>query len=636
MIRGYNKGDDITLINTIYYKPTKMKDGKYSTGSLDIIYVDNKTKEKKLQHIDNPEYTYYMANEGVGVGYNRLYIEKDKVHPVTCKYNEIKKDIASRTNNLDWFYDNIRNGNYRENDRLFSIPHVFNADMDIEDWYRYQFDQLYTNTPVKPTKLYFDIEVDGINQRGAFPELGECPVNAMTLISEDTNTVYTLLLNNPNNKLIDEFKQMGDYNNRVKSFVRDSVGGWKNEIRFGLDKFEYKVAYFDEEIELIHTAFSIINHLKPDFALAWNIAFDLPYLIERIKVLGYTPESIICHPDFPVKECYYYIDKRADKFEERNDYAHISCYTVYLDQLISFASIRKGQRSIGSYKLDDIGYLVARIRKLDYSHITTQIAKLPYLNYMIFVLYNIMDTMVQKCIEHKVGDIDFIYNKSILSNTRYSKIHRQTVYLINIITQEFFNMGLIIGCNVNKRNEKVGFAGAFVANPQLISDTNKVRVNGAPVNLFRNLNDFDYKSLYPSEIAENNMAPDTQLGKVLFPNPIDPKENKFNNDYFDRSVWFIEDYVSHNRLDFCNRYLNLATYEEMYDDVIYYFTNVQNPQRSVFTDDSINGRRYMCHPVVKTEENNYRQMVYNVDNSKPRNMILHQERMPELPWKLAS
>lgn len=492
MIKGYNEGANITIINAIYHKPKKKENGRYDNGSIDIVYRDMDTNEKKVQHIDDPEYTYYMANEGVNVPYNRLYIEKNLVHEETCKFREIKQDIASKTGNIDYFWDNIRNGNSRENEKLFTIPTVFNADMNIEDYYRFKFDKLYQNNTYQPDKLYFDIEVDAINQRGDFPEMGECPINAITLVYEKTNTAYTLLLENYDNPLIDEFKKTKNLINQLKQFVIDNVGGIEKAEKFHIDKLEYKIAFFDEEIELIRTMFNIINTYKPDFAVAWNIAFDLPYIIERIKALGYRPEDIICHPDFKVKEAWYYIDTRADKFEERGDYAQISSYTVFLDQLITFASVRKGQRKLGGFSLDYIGNVIAGVRKLDYSHITTNIIRLPYKNYLVFVFYNIMDVIVQKCIEERVNDLNFVFVKAITNNTRYSKIHRQTVYLVNRGISDFYKMGLIMGCNINKSNEKVGFAGAFVADPKNLSDKPKIKINGKAINLCNNLNDFDY------------------------------------------------------------------------------------------------------------------------------------------------
>lgn len=628
MIRGYDQGANISLLNVIYHKPKKdIETGKYSTGSIDIIFKDLDTGEKKVQHIKDPKYTYYVAKDEFVPNYNLLYIEKEKTYPVTCKYRDLKKSIAEVTNNLNWYYDNLTNGNARANDQLFTIPSIFNADMNIEDYYRFQFSRMYKNDVFPIHLLYFDIEVDGINQRGDFPELGECPVNAITLIDDKGKNVYTLLLENPSNPLIEEFKHRNGIIQELKDFVRDKVGGWKNEIRYGLDKFKYNILFYEEEIQLIHAAFNIINTLKPDFALAWNIAFDLPYLIERIKKLGYNPEDIICHPDFEEKEAWYFVDPRADKFEERGDYSQVSSYTVYIDQLITFASRRKGQRQLSGFKLDYIGEKIAKVRKLDYSHITTDIAKLPYLDYYTFVFYNIMDTIVQKCIEMKVKDIDFLFNKSMMNNTRYSKAHRQTVYLINRGISEFDKKGLIMGCNVNKSNEKVGFAGAFVADPKNVSDKPKVKINGNPINICDNANDFDYKALYPSEIDENNMSAPTMLAKIIFNEPITKVENKFNNNYYDRSVWFIEDYISGNRLDFCNRYMNFGTYSEVYNDIIEYFTKVKDPIRGLQYYDSIDGMRYLCRKVVDNKAG--RVIAKVVDNTQPRIIATVQERMPE-------
>ena len=236
-IKGYRDGANITLLNVIYHKSIKMEDGKYTGDSIDIVFKDMDTMEKKIQHIKSPKYTYWMTNEGVPVDYCKLFIEKNNVHPIECDYTNIKKSIAENTNNLDFFYENIRSGNFRENDKLFSIPSVFNADMHIEDYYRWQFDRIYKNEPFVPEKLYFDIEVDGINAKGDFPEMGECPVNAITLIDEAYNNIYTLLLENYNNPLIEEFKNTPNLTTALKAFVQEKVGGVKKELKYGLDKF---------------------------------------------------------------------------------------------------------------------------------------------------------------------------------------------------------------------------------------------------------------------------------------------------------------------------------------------------------------------------------------------------------------
>lgn len=629
-IKGYPVGSDISLINTMYVKPKKDEEsGKYGPDYMIIVFKDNISGDIKFQEIKNPYYIYYKIKDGYTVDHNMLFIEKNKVFPVKCKYRDLKASIAEMTGNLDWYYETMR-VNYKEADKLFKIPSIFLADMNIEDFYRFEFSRLYTNEPYNPTKLYFDIEVDSIDIHGDFPEPGEAPVNAVTIIDEVSKGIYTLLLYNPQNKLIDEFMQNKNNASDLKEFVTNSVGGWKQYHRYGLDDYKYKIAFFDEEIKLISTIFKIINRSKPTYALAWNMAFDVPYLIARIQVLGYDPADIICHPDFNVKECYYFIDNRADKFEERGDYSHISSYTIYLDQLITFASRRKGQRAISSFKLDAVGEIMANVRKLDYSHITTNIAKLPYLDYHTFVFYNVMDTIVQLCIEKSVADIDFVCTKCLVTNTRIAKVHRQTTYLANVGIKSFYNnrsyndCGFIMGNNINKNNPKEGFPGAFVADPLNVSDKPKIKINDIAINILLNLIDMDYAALYPNIIDENNIAVNTMLGKVIFKKPIDSKEDRFHNNYFDRAQWFIEDLNSGNYLDFCARYLGLPTYGEMYELVIEYIKKLNYAVEYNRYIDYNSGKRIM-YDIIEDYKNKKRLMYDVIDNNKKplREMVMY-------------
>ena len=180
------------------------------------------------------------------------------------------------------------------------------------------------------------------------------------------------------------------------------------------------------------------------------------YIIERIKALGEEPADIMCDQNWPIRIVKHFIDqKNLSDFAERGDYTFISGTPTWLDQMIQFASRRKSKiGSFKSFKLDDIGKSTAKVKKLDYSHITNNIAMLPWLDFVTFTLYNIFDVIVQKCIEQKTQDLEYIFSKCLVNNTSYKKGHRQTVYLANRMAKEFDNMGYIIGNNVNKWNEK--------------------------------------------------------------------------------------------------------------------------------------------------------------------------------------
>ena len=456
MLSTRKTNDNLTIMNTMSSR-FQDEDEKVKEGLIKV-FKDCDTGEKYKEEIINPSYTYYIAKPDKRVGYNRLFIDKNDVYAITTDHKEIAKSIAKETGNKQFYYDNMNSGNKQEIQRLHAHRDVFRSDMNIEDYYRFLFDKTYKNEPCKVTKSFVDIEADTISMLGDFPRLGECPVNAITFIYQDINQVFTFLLETSSNPLIKEFKNSvdnGSIYSELKAFIDNAVDGRSSV--FGIDKFNYNFLFYKEEdeINLIADLFSAINNFKPDFCLAWNMSFDIPYLIERIKVLGYKPEDIICHSDFSIKYCQYFVDERMkNEYAERGDFALISSYTTYIDQMIQYASRRKGRARPLSFSLDYTGEVVAKVKKLDYKHITTNISELPYKDYKTFVFYNIMDVIVQVCIESKTGDIEYMFSKALVNNTRYPKVHRQTVYLTNRGIKEFDKEGFILGNNVNKFNPK--------------------------------------------------------------------------------------------------------------------------------------------------------------------------------------
>lgn len=467
-LKGFKPGANITVMNT-YVKKGFDADGKWYE-SLCIVYKDNDTGIKHCEEIKNPLYEFYIVKPEHRVRFNRQFVELDKCEKHVAPRLRMEKEIAIALHMKGWYDQKIKEGDRKAIRSIHRHPDVFMSDTNLEDSYRFWFAQTYTNDICPITKSYFDIEVDGIDlPPGAFPQPGECPINAITVVFQQQMQTYTLLLRNPRNPQIAEFEEYMKHGglDDLKQFVMNHVSQRNRmpdgtPVYFGLDKMNYNLIFYNEEdeINLIRDLFVLINQYKPDFALAWNQAFDVPYMIGRIKELGYTPESIICHPDFKDPQCYYFVDeKNKDVFDERTDHFDCSSYTVYLDQMIQFASRRKGQTKFPSYSLDAIGETMANVNKLDYKNITSEISQLPYKDYKTFVFYNIMDTIVQYCVEYQTGDIDYVFSKVLMNNTRYSKIHRQTVYLTNRGLSYMWEYGYVKGNNVNLDNQKRSYPG---------------------------------------------------------------------------------------------------------------------------------------------------------------------------------
>lgn len=591
---NHKPGDNLTLLNTIYRYAHKDEKGDFQPDSMTLIWKDLDNNKKEHATLYNPKYRYYMLKDGKERAYNQFFVPKEDLIPIEVPYHELEKDIAERTGRLDEFYENIRNKNRRANALLHTDPRLFSSDWDINSFYRIEFDRTYKNNICHVSKCYLDIETDIKYIDNEFPQPGEVPINAISVIMEDQKTEYTFLLRDSNNPKIQEFEKYlkkHDFIGEFKDFLTENLGGWKNVHRFGMEDFEFKLIMFDDELEMLKSLFRLINLIQPDFVLAWNMAFDIPFIIERLRKLNVDPAMIMCHPDFEEKVAEYYIDEMHQKLEERGDKAVIYSYSVYLDQMIQFASRRKGGSAFASFSLDNIGSDVAGVRKLDYHDITPELGNLPYVDYKTFVMYNMMDVIVQKCIEAKTGDIDYVFSNTILNSTKYDKVHRQTVYLTNRAAMFFWDKGFVIGNNINKFLDKPKdkYDGAFVAKPTLVTPKNAVHLHydglgDYPVNVYHNANDFDYKSMYPSIAKEWNIAPNTQIGMINIPEQIYAEENWRKYPKFSRAGCFVENLGSQNYLEFCHRWLNLGSYEEVLQDIMEYFSKYEHPYLPINKD----------------------------------------------------
>lgn len=576
--KQYPEGSDLTIMNTFYQYP-KFEDGKkVEDDYIALVYKDNVTGKKKYKIIKKPEYTFYiLKNEADRVNYNRMFIERDKVTPVTVPYLEVEKEIAKLTGNEEFYATNIKNRNKPLNNQLHTNPDIFYSDANIEDHYRFKFANTYENEIKKIKKGFFDIEVDGKWAAGDFVLPGECAINCVSFYNEGTDTVYTYILRDERNPLIEkfenEFKSGSFIYDEIRNFVIEAVGGMKQAKKYNLMNTKFQVNFYDDELYMIKDLFRNIHFCSPDFIEGWNSSgFDLPYIIQRIINLGGNPEEIMCDECWPIKAVKHYVDqKHLNELAERGDYTFISGLPVFLDQMIQYASRRKSK--IGSYKsfkLDDIGLKEAKVRKLDYHHITNSVLELPWLDFKTFVLYNIMDVIVQKCIETKTNDLEYIFSKCVVNNTVYQKGHRQTVYLINRMCAEWYKMGYIIGNNCNRDNPKPPkYLGALVGDPLNTNDFSKMTINDRAIWICENLIDYDFKALYPSIMGEDNIAPNTQIGRIEIPDKVYENENAYHieESKYSRGGEFIENLVSDDTIEYCHRWFHLANTKEFIDDL---------------------------------------------------------------------
>ena len=439
-ILGLPKNENWMLFNTLYHKRINPND-KASGDAITLVLKNTDTGEKIVREVKDPQIEIYMAKDHVDLGsYNHIDIPIDDVDVYDVSYKNRLRDMAHIIGQDNFYWNCIKEKRYSDLDQLMLYNRFFSADKNIEDFYMFKCRD-YFGTKQLPNmhKSFFDIEVDLLKGYCDLKKSeGDAPINAITFIDDKNRDCYTVLLRDPTNPLIEELE------NDIPNFIEELHESFDEE----MGVFNYKIAFFDKEIDLIKTVFNLINVIKPDFCVAWNSGFDIPYMMYRCQQLGYDPKDIMCHPDFTYKECFYVKDTRNFEIKRKTDFCKMSSYTIFSDQMINYAAVRKSGAKIDSYKLDFISEREGCSKKLDYSDIG-HIKYFPVKDYRNFVKYNIKDVLNQWFIENKVNDLNDIIYRSYSFDTRISKVFKESVFLTNVAFHDFRKLGLILGNNVN-------------------------------------------------------------------------------------------------------------------------------------------------------------------------------------------
>ena len=618
----YKPGSNITILNTIYHAPYRYNN-EWISGAITLIAKDANTGRKLVTTIEDPKYEFYICPEEhldeLGTEWVEVF-PKDKLKLCECPYSKLNYYCADLLE-VKAQYSVIKqapNASQEIAKLIHGSNRLFRSNMNISDFYRYKFGQTYLNQPCAITKGYLDIEVDAAKGVSDFPEHGDCPINAMTFIDHNAMISYTFILEDRSNPQYYEFKELIETDKQsledeIWCFIIQSMGGNRQKIeKYNLQdlRFVFLTYKEEEEINMLVDFFTVINKSEVDFALGWNLVkFDLPYMIDRIKVLGYDPANVICDPSFKRKTVDIRLDMvRKDNYHLRADAINISSKTTYVDQLLQFAGRRKSKiGSFPSFKLNTIASLVAGIHKLDYTDVTRNLSKLPMLNYKRFVIYNIIDVINQICIEESEKDIDYMLAMALETNTRYSKLYKPSISIYNETCKIYENeLGLICGNNINLINPqpKVSYEGAYVSEPRMLGDYAKIRIGDTPIMVCDNVADEDFTSMYPSEAMNFNMSRSTMIGRINILEQVRPdedylfqkavainemgkvKDSTYSAPKFNRSGSFVEDYQSQNWLIFGQRWLSLMSYKELMDYVLWYYTKYKQTYAPMM--DSLN------------------------------------------------
>lgn len=607
----------IVPLNFIY---DKGPEGTFGQDSLTIIFKDNDSGLKSSYTIQKPVIEAYFVKPEYRT------FDRDLSHhwfPIDKCYKKVVP-YASR------FFEAAKELGLENSEQAKLNPYVYGIDIEIENFYLIQFIKEYPCHESKNISVgYFDIEND-IIRIDHFPEYGETPINAVTYIDGSTKTAYTLILAKCDIPVVSEKHPMYAEYEDLRENWKTQMGEIRNHIPDFLKKihqkydenypgFEYYLAFFDEEIELIQAFWSIAKECNNDFVYAWNLPYDAQNMMNRPGMLGYDVNEIIPDPKVVGKNDHARVSFMEDKNAKVAKRKH-QCITwtlpTFLDQMVMYAGIRSGRGELASTKLNYIAQIELKDEKLDYSE-DANIKTLFYRNLYKFIEYNLKDVLLQWGIETKTMDIQTIYSRMYDLFVTPSQSFTTTKVVLHALYSYALGKGFVLGQNRNKNHKnlilpKYGekfanitedmdeeeymseifggdeeveenedgtvkrekYAGAFVMNPLYINPTG-VYVRGKPSKFIHDhVVDLDVTSEYPSAIIIGNISSETLIGRVFLEGELPtikiPEMFEFRGDEaakykLDVSNFMLEQYSERDYISFCNTFLGLPTFSEVCD-----------------------------------------------------------------------
>jgi len=544
------KGNNPTLLNVTYIRPNK--DNDYN-DKFEVIY---KTEDGEVRKTDEPANAdiYIVKPEFRDYTYNKPQERMERMDKLTVRIRDIRKVIQKESGS---FGTQIANRARDERDsrilnQLYKWPYAYRCDFQPEFYYMDNWYQKYELKRPKLSVAFMDIETDLIDYQTNLDDIAHTaysPVNLITIILEETKEAWTFALRpyvpSRNGRSEEEYKKRYSLYEKQMKAHQDLFNNKEKFIQRIHNEFDntygyinYNIREYEREIDLIADAFRLINLRKPNFCLCWNMRFDVQYLLYRIIALGYDPKSIMCHPDFKEEDrrCSFKVDKSTYMLEKQYDYFFCSSYTMYICSMRLYASIRKSQHKLKSVKLNAIADRELKDKKVEYPD-QANIVLFPFYDWLLFIIYNIKDTLLAMGIERKCKDVMTYYMRSHQNLTPYNKIFKETHLLRNVREMYFNKEGWVQANNINiiddglsdedrefygsdedEDEEKSSYKGAINAEPKWNAHVGMI-VNGTRSNnVFQNSMDFDMGAFYPSIKIASNMDPGTLLYKASFNN----------------------------------------------------------------------------------------------------------------------
>lgn len=300
----------------------------------------------------------------------------------------------------------------------------------------------------KPRVCYLDIEIATSNKEFPDPKRAEWPISCITMNYGETKICYVLS------------------SKRLPERIGDTI-----------------IETFRSERSLIENVIKIFHSGDFDIITAWNIVFDLGYLINRMSRIGIDLKRLSPIRQMPVLD----IDKYLVNIPG----------LVVLDLLTLYRSITYGSKE--SYSLDYISRIELGESKIAKGREFTDLFENDIIS---AISYNIDDVEKIRKIDEKLGIIKYYNELRNASHTTWKDVTSTHRLIENKLAVYCKHNNLVLRDHISSGddNSDIPKIGAYVRQPTYGFNTNVIVA--------------DFASLYPSIMTTLNISIDTYVARL--------------------------------------------------------------------------------------------------------------------------
>lgn len=526
-----------------------------------LLMYNTETGEQYVKKIQKPKVSVYTVKGEVPNYYRETMNLKDlDEHRVSYKWRGF--ELAKILGEGDSFRRALKERKIKY-DHIFLDRRCIGSDLPIEDLTIMSYlDSLgyeekdgvkdYNDLPpIKNIKKgYYDIETDVLN----IDEERLQPIICSTYYDAHTNTasVYSIIRDDFKGQkdiIKDEVKFVSDFKAKLIEHINDAQMGEKARQLLApkfiklVEEMKVVIHWFKEEKKMIEFSWhDMIYNFKPMFLGIYNAVYDIRHTEYRAEELGIDKSKLFCHKDVGNTFYFNYFNEDPKAAKRRHNYDTAS-YTKIICSQITYFGLRP-QDQLERESLDAVAKFELGFGKLSYAHITDFIGRLPYLDFITYLMYNMIDVIDMAFLDMKTDDVNSLITRRFIVRTEYGRVFSPMTSVTNTFYHLCKRMGYIMANDVNKlimtKNEsaeaimerlreadeaiestydvltnRIQIAGG------LCSDPNKFKKNMTPfledlVNnkFLRYVMDADAVSMYPMIIEHTNVSKDSLDGRI--------------------------------------------------------------------------------------------------------------------------